>query len=1326
MRRRIAGWSLGLFGTLGLALLLLFYTPPGLLLVGRLIGLFSGGQVQVDGLGGLFPNRLHAQRLEISDRSGIWLKVEQISLTWSALAMLRNHASIDSVSASRMTVLRRPIPSAASGRRTPRVDIEHLSTPQIVLAPPVIGHAVTLSAAGSLHYVSVHQLKADLLVIRIGSADRYRIAGEIASDVVRGTATFSEGADGILGKLVRLPGLGPVNLSAQATGDATANAVTFRLSAGPMHANGHGTLALKTRRADLDMDLAAPAMKLRPDIAWQAVSGEAHVHGSFDAPLVNMHLVIVTGIFQHLAARTLTLDARGNAGQVELDGVADRITLPGRRPALLAGAPVRLEAQLDLRDKLRPVRFTMTHPLAQFRGIAQTRGPLNVSADLVLPSLAPFGPLAYGTLDGSAALHLSLTKNTRMEIAVTGQVNTVGASVPARLLGKAALDLTATVDGNNLVASRLRLRGATLSTEMAGTLRNEKLNYRVALELKDLSRLAATVQGSLTLNGTATGPLQDAALSAGGSAILATRGFARQRVNIDLKANGLPSLRDARLSLDGRLDNAPVLLRATLSGGRPRQTQLIARWLSFSANAGITMGADGALTGKAQLALGKLTDINAFTGVPLSGAANATINFRAHGGRTDAAIVAALTGVRTLQATIGTVSASGNVSDITGKPDVGLAIGMHHLVAQGWNGDAEARLRGPLDRVAMTGELNLKDPSGSPLKAHAAASLNLTHDQMSLIAMEAGWHGLTLKLDSPAELRFAQGLTVDHLEAHLGKGRIRAAGVISPNLALTVSAAEIALADFSSFFPHLGAQGTFSGNAELQGTFAEPTGHISLLGSGLRTAYSSGAIPPATIKLGLQLDRDHGALDASVDAGANVHLSLTGTAPLKADGALRLHTTSKADLAVLDAFLAITGRRARGILTLEGDFSGTLNAPRISGRGSLTGGEFQDFAQSLRVNDIVANFVSDGTRFNLENFTGKAGQGQLSASGSIDLLAKDMPINMRVEANQAKPIASDLITASFSGAVTVTGFVQTSVTVGGNLEVTSGTINLPQNFPPEVAVLNVRRHGQPPPPPLARHDRILLSMTIRTAGPIFVRGHGVDATMNGSIQVSGNASVPVVAGEFKMDRGTFSFAGQTLDFTSGTVRFDGTSLRNRLDPALNFTAQTVSGGVTATLTITGYASEPKIVLSSTPQLPQDEVIAHLLFQQNVSQLTPLQMASIAQGAAAMGGIGQNFNPLSVVRRTLGLDRLAIGSVAAGANGTQSQTTVEMGRYVTRNVYVGVKQNIAGGTQTQVQVDITRQLKAQATLSTIASAVTPQSNVLQDNGSSIGLSYQFEY
>lgn len=441
---------------------------------------------------------------------------------------------------------------------------------------------------------------------------------------------------------------------------------------------------------------------------------------------------------------------------------------------------------------------------------------------------------------------------------------------------------------------------------------------------------------------------------------------------------------------------------------------------------------------------------------------------------------------------------------------------------------------------------------------------------------------------------------------------------------------------------------------------------------------------------------------------------------------MALHVAGKADLALLDAVTLASGRRLRGTLTLDGDAAGTLATPRLSGRGSLTGGDIQDFAQGLRVHDIEAAFVADGTKLTLTKFTGRAGPGTLSASGGIDLAAPGMPIDIRLEAKDARPIASNLMTASLSGAMALSGGMKSGMTLTGKALVTSGEINLPDNFPPDVAVLNVRHRGQPPPPPPPRQTSVKLDMAVRTTGPVFVRGHGMDAEMGGAIQVSGTTGAPVVAGGLQLTRGTYTVAGQTLDFTSGRIRFDGTGVRGRLDPSLDFTAQTVSGGVTATLAITGYASAPKIALSSTPQLPQDEIVAHLLFQQSVKQLTPLQLASIAQAAAAMGGIGGGFNPLGTVRRTLGLDRLSVGSVQGGAGGTQSQTTVEAGRYVTHNVYVGVKQNLSGGTQTQVQVDITRRLKAQATLSAGASTATTQGNALQDNGSSIGLSYQFEY
>jgi len=193
----------------------------------------------------------------------VWLRIDQPSLSWSALAMISNHVSAQDLKAQRIIVLRRPVPSRKAGGETPRIDIGHLTLARIELAAPVIGHAVTLSASGGLHYTSLDQMEADLLISRDGNNDRYRIQGGIAGGAVHGIASILESADGILGRLAGLPGLGPVNLAARAGGDRNANTLSLNLTAGPLKAQGRGTVRLAAHEANPEMP-AARSLRARP------------------------------------------------------------------------------------------------------------------------------------------------------------------------------------------------------------------------------------------------------------------------------------------------------------------------------------------------------------------------------------------------------------------------------------------------------------------------------------------------------------------------------------------------------------------------------------------------------------------------------------------------------------------------------------------------------------------------------------------------------------------------------------------------------------------------------------------------------------------------------------------------------------------------------------------------------------------------------------------------------------------------------------------------------------------------------------------------------
>ena len=337
-----------------------------------------------------------------------------------------------------------------------------------------------------------------------------------------------------------------------------------------------------------------------------------------------------------------------------------------------------------------------------------------------------------------------------------------------------------------------------------------------------------------------------------------------------------------------------------------------------------------------------------------------------------------------------------------------------------------------------------------------------------------------------------------------------------------------------------------------------------------------------------------------------------------------------------------------------------------------------------------------------------------------------MPISGSFEAKRATPISSNVLTAELNASLNIKGGLQNGMNVSGTVRVLTADITVPDKFPPNVAKLEVRRANSPPPPMRTITHDIGLDIAVSSSGLVFVRGRGLDAELEGDLKIKGSSTSPQILGAMTMRRGTLSVAGTTLDFDSGKVSFDGNGLRTRIDPTLDFVAQTSSNGITAKLNLTGYASQPKVQLTSTPSLPQDEILAHLLFQQSVSQLSPFQIAEVAQALASLSGLTSGFDPVERLRRSLGLDRLAIGSTPS-STGSGSVATLEAGKYVARRVYLGAKQDVSGGTRAVVQIDITKHLKAQAAVSAGTGATATSTTIPpQDNGNSVGLSYQFEY
>jgi len=214
----------------------------------------------------------------------------------------------------------------------------------------------------------------------------------------------------------------------------------------------------------------------------------------------------------------------------------------------------------------------------------------------------------------------------------------------------------------------------------------------------------------------------------------------------------------------------------------------------------------------------------------------------------------------------------------------------------------------------------------------------------------------------------------------------------------------------------------------------------------------------------------------------------------------------------------------------------------------------------------------------------------------------------------------------------------------------------------------------------------------------------LNAELGGDLHVTGTTASPTVHGGFEMIRGTFTLASTKLKFSSGRVSFSGAGLSGKINPSLDFTADSFVSDAKVTLRITGLADSPQFALSSEPSLPQDEILARLLFGESASQLSALQVAQIGAALASLSGVGGSGpNPLAKVQKSLGLDVLSVGS---SGNSTGSQSTT-------------------GYSQVEVDVDLSKHLKLQTRLGN-GTATTQGTTPENDPGSSLGMVYQFQY
>lgn len=1205
----------------------------------------AGREVRITGFRGALSSQASLDTLSIADESGIWITLSDVTLDWTRSALLRGRLEVNRLSARAIDLPR--LPQTKEPLSPERAEARPFALPELPVS------------------VNIGEISAETLTLGA------EVLGEAVALSLSGGLSLGSGEGAARIDVTRLDGRGALVLDAGFANASRILALDLSLEedAGGIAATllnlpDRPALALSIRGEAPLSDYAADirlASEGEPRLAGRVTiraegppeAPDSHFSAELNGDLTPLFQPEFRAFFGPESALSLS-GLRRAGGAVEIERftlAAAQLALSGTLSLDAAGWPTGFDLTGQLGDGVTPVRLPLSGPPTEVLR-ADIEARFNAArgdrwrAALRLTGLEqPDLGLSRASILARGAIRRAPPRG----VTALTEFDFSGLRLSDPALAEAAgeaLDGHVTLDWTQ--DEPLHLRGLQLRAEGARLSGSGEI-AALAKGLPVKGRFSLEAPDLSRFAALAGQPIAGAAsVSLSGSGRLLGGDFDLiLAARTERLALGIAQL-DPLLSSPGSLTLAA---RRDTTGTELDRLLIETEALRATAS-GRLDSQSGALTLAARLSDLSRADAR------LSGPAEASTNiaWTAGGDLTLTGLDASLMGAR--------IKATGTVSpEVDGFPATGTLTASFSDLAR-FNALTGQRLRGALD-LALEGEAEARGESFS--LSTSLKGRDLATGLADLDRLIAG------RLDLAARAgRSPERIEIDHLTLDTPQVSLDARSA-APGAALDLTAR---LADLGLFVPDLSGPVSATGRATLLGPEARQiTLDLRADGPGGTTARVAGDV---------------------FDHGARLDLAATGTLPLAlANGILSPNAVQG------PAQFDLRLQGAPGLGALSGTL--TTSGARVSLPATGLGVDNLSGTATLGQNRVETDFTAlmrDG--------------GQLRVTGPISLapgFASDLSIAV------TGLVLSDhrIYTTRADGAVSLSGPLTGGAQIAGaialgktEIRIPSGlgaaSVSLPDlrhlNEPADVHATRVRA-GLVAVETTAQKRPFGLNLLIDAPNRIFVRGRGLDAELGGRVRIAGTSDAVAPDGFFELIRGRFDILGTRLDLTEGRV-----TLQGNLDPYLRFVAESQGADITAQVILEGLASAPEVSFTSEPFLPEEEVIAQLIFGRGLGNISPFQAAKLASAVATLSGRNEG-GVVGLLRGGLGLSDLDVIQNADG------DTEVSAGGYVSNKVYTGLTADSAGRQQINLNLDVTRSLTARGTAGT-------------DGNSGIGIFFERDY
>ncbi|MCR6502670.1 translocation/assembly module TamB [Shinella sp. CPCC 101442] len=1050
------------------------------------------------------------------------------------------------------------------------------------------------------------------------------------------------------------------------------------ISTGAMTLAASGTVSAKGAN-DLDVKLSGRDGPI--DFRWPLAEGDARV-------LIAGADVSLTG-----EASAAALDANASIVSAEMPaGRIENIRLTAKSDAFnVASQSGRIDATVET----GVTAFANPDLDRTVKGPAKLVATLNVS-----PTEIAFDPAMLesasigGTLSGRYGLE-------SREADVSFRLFALPAVLPPALAGK--IDTTIAMEGRVQLGSDgaidlsgLTVKSGTLETTGTVSLGNGNLQAALTGKVLNLGKLLADAKGEAVFDLSATGPLDGLDVSAKVTSSGATlSGRTLSDLVVTLKGKAVADSPSGELTATGALDGQAINVRSSITseGGRISVPVLEAEIGPNTLKGSLALAPNFMPDGTIRFDFPDLGLLAAMAGQKAAGDLSGQVEIATSNGKTSATVQASGSAISRDAVSITRPAVDLDIADLATAAISGTV--RAERVASGENRLDALKLEfsraGQATNFDVTGRLD-----GAPLITRGKVLQREGGLDVALQAFEAAPRRIALTLARPTTIGVAGGVaTLDGLTIQAGRGSVAVSGRAGETLDLSLRLNALPAALVNNFAAGLGAEGAIGGTVTVRGQAAAPVVNYALDWSGAVTSQTrSAGIGALTISANGAFANNRVTLDTVLSGGGGLSFRGGGTVGIGGATPLGLNFRGTVPFGLLQGQLSAQGFVLTGNANVDLAIGGTAAAPSVTGSITAGGARLVDVRRNLAVENLTIRVTMDGRQAVIETVSGRVSTGgQLSASGRVGIApASGFPVDVTMQLRDVTYVDGTLVTANVSGDITLRGPVA-GLALGGKVHINRANVTIPQRLPATLSEINIKHRNAPAEVKRMKADvnrdqgssgatrGIALDLTIEAPGQLFVRGRGINAELGGSLRVTGTSTAPVVSGGFELERGRMEILTRRLDFTSAHIGFAG-----GLVPTVNLVAGSSAGTTEITVTVAGVASNPTVTFASSPSLPQDEILAQLIFNRSMSNLSAVQIAQLASAASQLAG-GRSTGLLDSLRSKLGVDDLDITTDAQG------RAAVSAGKYLNERTYIELKQDPeTNGAKAVINLDVGRGLK----------------------------------